>query len=119
VALLDRIFEPRLGNLQAGLSKATQRHALLVANLANLNTPGYQRQDMDFAVELDRAAGRRIGPPQASRDAGGAQRFDGNSVDLEREIVGLAETELRYAMLTEITNRFFSGLKNAIAEGRR
>lgn len=117
--LLDRLFEPRLSALQAGLDRATQRHSLLVGNLANLNTPGYRRQDMDFSVELDKATGKKIGTVSARVTYGGAQRFDGNGVDLEREITGLAETELRFATLTDFTSRYFRGLKDAISEGRR
>lgn len=48
----------------------------------------------------------------------GSVRTDGSSVDLETEVMSVTETQLRYEMLAEMTNRYFSGLKNVIREGR-
>ncbi|MBC8063304.1 MAG: hypothetical protein H7Y17_00615, partial [Chlorobia bacterium] len=45
-------------------------------------------------------------------------RVDGSNVDLEREVMSIAETELRYQALTDMTAQYFAGLKNAIREGR-
>ena len=45
-------------------------------------------------------------------------RTDGSSVDLEKEVTKIAETELRYQALTDMTAQYFSGLKNVIKEGR-
>ncbi|MBW7928182.1 MAG: hypothetical protein H3C58_08880, partial [Fimbriimonadaceae bacterium] len=42
----------------------------------------------------------------------------GNSAVLEQEMMGIAETELRYQALTEMTSRYFRGLRDAIKEGR-
>jgi flagellar basal-body rod protein FlgB len=99
------------------MSRSTQRHSLLSANLANVNTPNYKRQDLDFAITLQKESGRLAERPLARTDHANP-RLDGNTVNLEQEVVGLAETELRYQALTEITARYFSGLKNVIREGR-
>lgn len=48
----------------------------------------------------------------------GSVRVDGSSVDLEKEVMSIAETQLRYEMLTEMTSRYFRGLKEVIREGR-
>jgi flagellar basal-body rod protein FlgB len=45
-------------------------------------------------------------------------RLDGNNVDVEREVMSIAETEHRFNALTEMTSRYFSGLKSVIREGR-
>ena len=39
-------------------------------------------------------------------------------MDMEKEVMALAETELRYQMLTDMTASYFRGLKNVIKEGR-
>ena len=44
-------------------------------------------------------------------------RIDGNNVDMEYEVMSIANTETRYNTLTELTSRYFSGLKNVIREG--
>lgn len=122
--ILNNLFNPHVNNLSSALERTRDRATMLTTNLANVNTPGYKRRDIDFAIELEQADGRQSKLSEWNRqreDRDRAQtsiRVDGNNVDLESEISGLAETELRYQALTEMTNRYFSGLKNVIREGR-
>lgn len=115
---LDNLFGPQLGNLQNALGRASQRHALLTNNLANVNTPGYKRQDMDFNIALQDEMDKPTLQPVGAQTAGPAQRLDGNGVDMEKEVMSIAETELRYQALTDMTSNYFSGLKNVIREGK-
>jgi flagellar basal-body rod protein FlgB len=111
-------------NLQHALGRSAQRHSLLTQNLANLNTPGYKRKDLDFGIALQEEVGRRNKLDEWRREHSGRQadtssiRVDGSNVDLEREVFDIAETELRYQALTDMTASYFSGLKNVIREGR-
>ncbi|MFI5385569.1 MAG: flagellar basal body rod protein FlgB [Fimbriimonadales bacterium] len=115
--ILDNLFGPRLDNMQNALGRATQRHALLTNNLANVNTPGYLRKDIDFNITLKEEMDKTgFNPPGGQ--TGGALRLDGNGVDLEKEVLSIAETELRYEALTDMTTDYFSGLKNVIREGK-
>ena len=45
-------------------------------------------------------------------------RSDGNNVDIEREMVELADNSLRYEVLSQYVGGSFSGLKAAINGGR-
>ncbi len=114
--ILNNLFGPHLNHLSDAMGRTTQRHALLSNNLANVNTPGYKRQDMDFGISLDKAM--RDSSGDDIRTDQNNVRVDGNSVDLEKEVTKIAETELRYQALTDITAQYFSGLKNVIKEGR-
>lgn len=125
--MLEKLFGPHAANMAAAMTRTTQRHALLGDNLANVNTPGYKRRDVDFGVELQRAQQAReqrrshlsAEPILSDEKVDNSDvRVDGSSVDLEKEVVALAETELRYQALTDMTGRYFSGLKNVIREGR-
>lgn len=125
VQILDNLFGAHAKNLERALDRTSQRHGLVTNNLANVNVPGYKRRDVDFAVALEgaeAAPGSRIAALRSqlsgSSIGGGSVRIDGNSVDLESEVMAIAETELRYETLSEMTNRYFSGLKNVIREGR-
>jgi flagellar basal-body rod protein FlgB len=126
VQILDKLFGPHSRNLERALDRTTLRHSVVSGNLANVNVPGYKRRDVEFGVALETAEGQRQERFQSLqnrlrgevRTDHGSIRIDGNSVDLERETVAIAETELRYQMLTEMTSRYFSGLKNVIKEGR-
>lgn len=45
-------------------------------------------------------------------------RQDGNSVDLEREVAALTETQLHYSALSEMARRYFQSMHEVIKEGR-
>jgi len=107
------------------MDRTTRRHGLLTGNLANANTPGYKRKDCEFSVVLDAENNQAEARMQEMRERRQQMlsdrtsiRIDGSNVDLEREVMSIAETELRYQALTDLTARYFSGLKNVIREGR-
>lgn len=112
MASIDGLFGPGVNNLQQSLGLASKRQSLLMENLANADVPGYKRKDMDFSLQLESKLG---GMAHRSSES---VRLDGSSVDPEREVVSIAETESRYETLSELTSRTFSALKNAIREGR-
>jgi len=95
-------------------------------NLANVNVPNYKREDMDFHLQLQDAMGGQGDEIDQAFMRGKARndnnnsslRLDGNNVDVEREVMSIAETEHRFNALTEMTSRYFSGLKSVIREGR-
>lgn len=116
----EQLFGPHARNLSRSLQATTTRFGALSNNLANVNTPGYKRQEVEFGIELEReiqAGERSLGQNAITRSTASIRR-DGNSVNLEQEVSALAETEARYRLLTEMTSRYFSGLKNVIREGR-
>ena len=104
------------------MTKTADRQSLLVNNLANVNTPGYKRKDTDFNIMLEESmdnfdevvANRNSGAHRAETSS---LRLDGNNVDMEYEVMSIATTEARFNTLTELTSRYFSGLKNIIREG--
>jgi flagellar basal-body rod protein FlgB len=122
VSYLDNLFGPQADQLSRAMSKTAERQAMLVKNLANVNTPGYKRQDMDFNIKLEASmdnfdqvvANRTHGAMQAENSS---LRSDGNNVDMEFEVMSIATTEARFNSLAELTSRYFSGLKNIIREG--
>jgi len=125
VRILDQLFSQQLNNLQNAMGRTTERQAMLTGNLANANTPGYKRKDMDFNIVLDAELHPSDVRMQEMRDRQAQMRsdrssirLDGSNVDMEREVMSLAETELRYQALTDMTASYFSGLKNVIREGR-
>ena len=123
VSYLNNLFGPQGDRLSRAMSKTAERQSLLVNNLANVNTPGYKRKDCDFNIMLEDSMGnfdqvvasRKHGAMQAEKSS---LRLDGNNVDMEFEVMSIATTEARYNALAELTARYFSGLKNAIREGR-
>lgn len=124
--MLDRLFSSHLTDLQNGLDRTAKRQGLLMTNLANANVPNYKRVDMDFNITLQDQMGSpaSLGAGGAGGANGGVQtnensvRVDGSSIDPEQEALGIAQTELRFQTLSDLTAGYFSTLKSAIREGK-
>ncbi len=120
---LDRSVEP----LVRGLAMRSRRHSAIAANVANADTPGYRAVDVEFSAALGRAKldlaatdprhlpGRRAaeasGRPTLVR---GQPRRDGNDVDIDREMVKLAENQIEYQFLARALGGRFRKIKEAI-----
>lgn len=130
--MLDRLLQTETFlTAQGALDGASARHAAFASNVANVNTPGYRRKDVPFEAELGAFVRSRIssctgavcGPersfhPSVVEDPAGAARADGNNVDVEVEMVRLAENTMRYQALAQYVGGFFSGLKYVINNSR-
>jgi len=93
---------------QAALGKALEatalRHQALSENIANANTPGYQRRDVRFADQL--ALALREGrdaveavEPEVEADPMGVVQVDANGVDIDVEAAELAANGMLYQAL--------------------
>ncbi len=94
---------------ERAMQGSTMRQEALSENLANVNTPGYRRKDVDFHSALQAAmpAGRdavESVPVTAQVDNASPMRADGNSVDVDAESANLAENALEYQALSSILN---------------
>jgi len=121
VPIQDSLFSSQLDNMQRALDRTTQRNALLTQNLANVNTPGYKRKDIDFDIVLDGALAqsqrniKQMQEQQAQMLSDQTSlRADGNNVDMEKEVASISETQLRYQALTELASNYFSQISNVI-----
>lgn len=136
MAVVGPDFLGKTGNLlHKALSAESLRFQVRAHNYANVNTPGYKRQDVEFeaylASELDRKGspgglrkthtghldGAGMGAtPRIRTDNGSVMRYDGNNVDIEREMVALTETAVRYQVLAEQLTRQIRQLRTVISE---
>lgn len=106
--------------LEAAMRGSMVRQSLLTNNLANVDTPGYQRQDVNFQGTLDAAL--QSGQPLDQitfRPVTQQQtvRADGNGVDAAQESANIAENGLLYQELTQIAAARESILKSAMGTG--
>src|SRR5438874_13102744 len=80
--------------LEAAMRGSMMRQTLLGNNLANVDTPGYQRQDVNFQAALNAAIESRQPLDQLGFQAVTDQqtvRADGNGVNPEQESANIAE----------------------------
>ncbi len=122
------LFDTTFKALDLALGAAGKRQEVLANNLANVNTPGYKRLDVDFDGMLAKAVdSARAGDaatldamrPGVSTDESVAVRADGNSVDVDQEMAYVAENNIRYNALVQLTQKKLETLKYVIADGRR
>ena len=101
------------------------RENVITNNIANIDTPGYKRQDVDFESVLQKALGKtkyssldkkvrelnqdlgKLTTTSYTDAANYSYRLDRNNVDENTETAELASESLRYQLLTTaITNNF-------------
>jgi flagellar basal-body rod protein FlgB len=114
-----QLFDTAHISLERALQGASMRHAALSENIANVNTPGYQRRDVDFHSALQAAMpagnGAIAGVPFATTvDDSAPVRADGNSVDMDTENAGLAQNALEYEAITQVLSARDAILRSAI-----
>jgi len=112
--------------LEKGLDGAAARQRALAANIANLETPGYQPQVVSFEDELRHAlstasqggAGAvdevaRVSPTTTTEDAS-AVRLDDNSMDVEAQIATLGKNSLQQAALLKLMSMKFEMIQTVV-----
>ncbi len=110
------------------------RETAITNNLANIDTPGYKRADVDFQSVLKRELGlskyesldkrvRGLNSHLSDLDvttytdaSNYSYRLDGNNVDVDTENVELASEQIRYEALTSSINSQFSCMKAAMGK---
>lgn len=115
------LSNPHLQFLERFLNVTVNRHAIVTRNMANIDTPGYRTQDLDFRSELERATATpgQIQLSSVVRPVPGLlERPDGNNVNLDRESLLLAETQMQYRLGIQFVRTEIHRLLNAINEGR-
>lgn len=106
------------------------RNEAIANNLANVDTPGYKREDVTFQSELKKALSHSAFESMDSKvhnlrtdqlDArtyqdysGYSYRLDGNNVDPETENVMLAKNQLMYEGLLNSISQEFVNLQTAM-----
>ena len=98
--------------LNKAASASWEREQLISNNIANADTPGYKRRDLDFESTLESELGKS---KYVSLDnASYSYRLDGNNVDPEQENVELASETIRYLGLTNSISQEISRYKTVI-----
>ena len=116
--------------LDRAADAAWQRNEAISNNIANVDTPGYKRQDVAFESVLQQALGNnryesmddKVANVDLSRLRGRAYldyanysyRLDGNNVDIDTENVELASEQIKYEALTSSISSQFSRMKSVL-----
>ncbi len=123
---------PLFGMISRRMDWLSQRQQVLAQNIANADTPNYKPQDLralDFRAELRGQTQRlsatttsgqhqvsKIIPPPHRIDTPRAKEttLSGNSVEMDTELMKVADTSMDYQLTTNIYRRQIAMLRAAI-----
>ena len=117
--------------LQKTAGASWYRNEVISNNIANVDTPGFKRKDVQFetylmasldggdsldaniaAVDMD-----ELNPTTFVDQSNLSYRLDGNNVDINTESAELAKNQLRYYTLLDSMSQEFNRLKSAMTKG--
>ncbi len=117
--------------LTAWLHGLSQRQQAIGTNIANIDTPGYQRQDVSFEAQLQQATSGSsalvttdpnhiaVSSSKASlgmqtAEALSSPRLDQNNVSIDSEMLGLSDTQMRYSTAATALTGEIATIREAI-----
>lgn len=107
--------------LESAMSGSELRNTLLTQNLANVDTPGYQAQDVNFQSTLAQAIQAGQSPSSVTYTpytVQGSTGADGNGVNAEQQEAELSENGLLYESLSSIATQREGILESAMGIGQ-
>jgi flagellar basal-body rod protein FlgB len=101
------------------LDTTARRSGIIAGNIANLDTPGYHTRDVDFRSQLSAlmGGGAQMQEPRVIEVQGLTERPDGNNVNMDREGLALAQTQLQFQTGVALLRSEIHSLSQAIHEG--
>ena len=125
--MIDALFNgANYQGVKKMLDATVLRQEAIASNLANVENPNYKRVDLSpsFASQLSNAigsgSGARVGsvnPTVGIDQTAVAQNRDGNSVQLEKEMIYLQKNMVAHQLQTQMLSGTFAKL-NAAIKGR-
>ena len=127
--------DPTLRLMVVALDALSKRQAVISHNIANIDTPGFLAKEVPFKERLTAALQSRNALPlvrtddqhlaleapskpvtQVTERQGGTPRVDGNTVDINREMVDLVEASLKYRAVAQLASKRLSLIKTVVVE---
>ncbi|AGA70257.1 flagellar basal-body rod protein FlgB [Desulfitobacterium dichloroeliminans LMG P-21439] len=130
----DWLNTPMFNVLEKSMDAASLRQKVLADNIANVDTPDFKRSDVDFDTLLGQAIGKvdgelplkvtaerhlqktELNTSGVVNDESTTYRNDGNNVDIDREMVNVAENGIYYNSVTRAISAQLSNLRTVIGQ---
>ena len=111
-------FDP-MGNATLMMDLISQRQRALGANVANVDTPGYVRRDIDFSTylgsmnsPLETKLSTKLGPSGILEDR------EKSEIDIAEELAEMQKNSLMYTMATRRMSNIINEMKTVINVGK-
>ena len=137
--MLDSLLKStQVSVLEKALGAASLRHKVISNNIANVNTPKFKKSEVSFEDQLElamsadkpaiartharhlpiKSPGITNVEPAIHTITATSFRSDGNNVDIDSEMAGLAKNSIYYDAVAQQINKYFAGIKSVINGGR-
>lgn len=127
----NMVSDSSMNAARMALDGLAMRQQMISRNIANVDTPGFTAQQVNFeqvvkqalqqaekpAMNITHAAHFQTDPAAPTgvtftSRPGGSTREDGNNVDIDNELIDMNETALRYQALTQMISQKFQLIKS-------
>ncbi len=133
------LFSEAITMMERSMDIRSKKHETIISNIANADTPNFK----PFAIEVTEAMKNSYGngnvrlrrtdeahlgktgfaadgvrPKQVDKSMQLTLRGDGNTVDMDHEMMSLAKNSLIYKASAQIISLKLKGLKNVISGGK-
>jgi flagellar basal-body rod protein FlgB len=126
--------------IASALEGLTARQRTIADNVANVDTPDFKGSRVSFEAQLKKAIGTDDRPlkmfkvqngvdspgdapadvkPTVIQETGMGRRNDGNNVDIDREMLDLSDTNVRFNAVIQVMSNKISNLRYVINDGKR
>jgi flagellar basal-body rod protein FlgB len=122
--MIDGLFnQPNYAATRKMLDATVLRHEAIASNLSNLETPNYKRLDLapQFQTELQQALAsgsveriQGMNPTISVDPSAFSNTRDGNTVQLETELMKLNQNTMAHTLETQLISGTFQKLRLAI-----
>lgn len=136
--MIERVTEPTMtGVMIQALKASTLRHKVISNNIANVNTPGFKKSEVEFesllAAQLNEEPGSKLQmvrthdshlpqnrknaalTPQINLIEDTSMRVDRNNVDVDEEMAKLAKNNIYYNTAARRLGDYYTGLRSVIS----
>lgn len=136
---MKSLFEPHVNLIGKVMDMRLQRQNVIMSNIANVNTPRYQKRTLEFEEELQKSLGldmqgrvtrtsKEHMPAVFDPEGFSADWTKGikprvahgeDRVSLDKEMTAMAKNTLQYNALAQVIKGNMDGLKAVIQEGSK
>ncbi len=125
-----KLFSNSIQSLENALAYSSQKQKAISNNIANVDTPNYKAQEVNFKTELDHATlqarrsdvrhfefKRGSSNIELKTKATTSYNHNGNNVDIDKEMAEMAQNQIYYNVLVDRMNGKFNSLKEVLKGG--
>jgi flagellar basal-body rod protein FlgB len=122
---MEKIFGKQIDTLSEYADVRTQKHKIILSNVANIDTPGFNASELTFSQALTNAKPIPVKMTQTNPAhfpgkkglrsyVNSEVRQTDEKVNLDLEMTRLSENHLMFNTTMEILSRKFNALKNTL-----